>query len=74
MAHTYIDIAGVFGSQGKLDDAIVLYREALEIYKKDLGEDHTSVANSYNGTGNALKAQGMLDDAMELYRMALKIR
>jgi tetratricopeptide (TPR) repeat protein len=46
---------------------------ALEIKKKTLGEDHSSVADTYNNMTVVLRSQGKLDDAMELYRKALEI-
>jgi tetratricopeptide (TPR) repeat protein len=41
-------MANVLESQGKLEDAMELYRKALEIYKKTPGEEHPFVAMTYN--------------------------
>jgi hypothetical protein len=46
--HTYNNMANVLKSQGILDNAMVLYEKALEIYKRTLGEEHLSVANTYS--------------------------
>jgi tetratricopeptide (TPR) repeat protein len=45
---TYNNMAIVLESQGKLEDAMELHRKALEIMKKTSGEDHSSVADTYN--------------------------
>jgi tetratricopeptide (TPR) repeat protein len=66
-------MANVMESQGKLDDAMELYGKALETYKKTLGEDHSSVADTYNNMAIVLQSQEKLDDAMELYWKALEI-
>jgi tetratricopeptide (TPR) repeat protein len=54
--------------------ALELYRKALEIKKKILGEDHLDVADTYNMMAIVLRSQGKLDDAMELYGKALEIK
>jgi tetratricopeptide (TPR) repeat protein len=51
-----------------------LYGKALEIEKKTLGEDHSSVALTYNNMAFVLESQGKLKDAMKLRRKALKIK
>jgi tetratricopeptide (TPR) repeat protein len=66
--------AMVLQSQGKLDDAMEMYGKALEIRKKTLGEDHFTVAVTYNNMAGVLQLQGKLDDAMEMYGKALEIR
>jgi hypothetical protein len=45
---TYNNMWFVSLSQGKLEDAMKLHRKALEIKKKTLGEDHSSVAMTHN--------------------------
>jgi hypothetical protein len=41
-----------YKTQGKLDKAIEFYEKALSIKIKVLGEEHPSVASSYNNLGN----------------------
>jgi tetratricopeptide (TPR) repeat protein len=51
-----------------------LYRQALEIYTKTLGEDNSMwQTHTYNTMANVLKSQGILDNAMVLYEKALEI-
>jgi tetratricopeptide (TPR) repeat protein len=48
-----------------------MFREALEIKRKVLGEDHADLSYSYDGIGQALLAQGHAADAIEPLRRAL---
>ena len=47
---------------------------SLAIRKSILGGDHTDVANSYNGLGQAYFVKGMNDKALEYYNKSLNIR
>ena len=58
-------------AQGKLDEAGVLYREALEASRATLGDRHPSTLSSINNLGMLLQAQGELDEAGVLLREAL---
>jgi tetratricopeptide (TPR) repeat protein len=49
-------------------------REGTRNRQEDsLGEDHSSVASTYNNMANVLRSQGKLEDVMELYGKALEI-
>ena len=61
-------------AQGKLDEAGVLLREALEARRATLGDRHPNTLVSINNLGLLLKAQGKLDEAGVLYREALEAR
>ena len=61
-------------SQGKYAEAEPLYRKALAIRLKTLGEDHPDTAVSYNNLASNLNAQGKYAEAEPLYRKALAIR
>ena len=52
--------------QGKLDEAVAAYRQAIGI-KPDFAEAHSNL-------GNALKDQGKLDEAIAAYRQAIGIK
>ena len=58
--------------QGKLDEAGVLYREALEARRATLGDRHPHTLTSMNNLGSLLRDQGKLDEAGVLYREALE--
>ncbi len=49
-------------------------RRALDIYEKQLGAEHPSVATSLNNLAGLLDAQGKYGEAEPLYRRALLIR
>ena len=51
-------MAANLNSQGKYAEAEPLYRKALEIWQRVLGEDHPNTATSYNNVGFNLNAQG----------------
>jgi tetratricopeptide (TPR) repeat protein len=53
------------GKQGKLDEAVSLFREALKI--------NPEFKEAYNNLGIALLSQGKLDEAISQFREALKI-
>ena len=53
-------------SQGKLDEAEPYYREALEVYRQVLGDEHPYTLTSINTMGWLLQAQGKLDEAEPL--------
>ena len=51
-----------------------LFRQALEIRKKALGDEHPGTATSLNDLASLLHDQGKLTEAEPLYRQALEIR
>jgi CHAT domain-containing protein/tetratricopeptide (TPR) repeat protein len=60
--------------QGKYRDAERSCREALEIRRKVLGEEHPDTAASYNNVAVCLQDQGQHGKALPLYEKALTIR
>ena len=59
---------------GAYDRAEPLYRQALEIRKKALGEGHPDYATSLNNLALLYYAMGAYDRAEPLFRQALEIR
>ncbi len=59
---------------GRLTDAEPLYRQAMEIRKVQLGENHPDYATSLNNLAGLYKAMGRLTDAEPLFRQAMEIR
>ena len=59
---------------GAYDRAEPLFRQALEITKKALGEEHPDYATSLNNLAELYRAMGAYDRAEPLYRQALEIR
>ncbi len=54
--------------------ALPLYRQALEICRTALGEDHPDYATSLNNLAELYRAMGDHAAALPLYRQALEIR
>ncbi len=54
--------------------ALPLYRQALEIRRTALGEDHPDYATSLNNLAGLYRAMGDHAAALPLYRQALEIR
>jgi tetratricopeptide (TPR) repeat protein len=67
------NLAGLYSSQGKYEEAELLYFSALEMYKRLLGEEHPDVAMSKWNFGALYQNQGKYLEAEALYRQALSI-
>ena len=59
-------LGGGLAAQGKLDEAVAAYRQAIGI-KPDFAEANSAL-------GNALTVQGKLDEAVAAYRQAIGIK
>ena len=68
------NLALLLKDQGKLDEAEPLFREALEVCRRTLGDSHPSTLASINNLGMLFKAQGKLIEAEPLLREALEWR
>ena len=66
-------LALVYRSQGKYDEATELYKEALLIDEKTIGKEHPDYATNLNNLANVYHSQGKYDEAIELYKEALLI-
>jgi tetratricopeptide (TPR) repeat protein len=62
----FLDLGLALAGQGKIDEAITQYTDALRI-KPDFAEAHLNL-------GNALAAQGRIDEAIRQYTEALRIK
>lgn len=59
-------LAGVYYEQGKLDQAIATYREAL-VHEPNFPE-------AYNNLGNALREAGRADEAIQCYTLCIQLQ
>ena len=66
------NLGSLLEAQGKLEEAEVLYRRALEGFERVLGVDHPNTLTSVNNLGWLLQDQGKLEEAEVLYRRALE--
>jgi tetratricopeptide (TPR) repeat protein len=61
-------------AQGKLSEAEPYFREALEVRRRVLGEEHPNTLTSISNMGGLLYAQGKLSEAESYFREALEVR
>ena len=73
MATTLNNLAGLYDSQGRYEEAEPLYKRDLEISEKSLGKDHPSVATTLNNLAGLYYSQGRYEEAEPLYQRALTI-
>ena len=67
------NLALVYDSQGKYPEAEELYKQALEIGKKTIGEEHPEYAKHLNNLALVYRSQGRYPEAEKLYKQALEI-
>ncbi|NCR58490.1 MAG: tetratricopeptide repeat protein [Microcystis aeruginosa LL13-06] len=63
----------MYQSQGRYPEAEPLYLEALDLYKRLLGDNHPLVATSLNNLAGLYDSQGRYPEAEPLYLQALAI-
>ena len=67
------NLATVYNSQGRYDEAIELYKQALLIGEKTIGKEHPDYAIDLNNLANVFESQGKFDEALQLYEQSLNI-
>ena len=67
------NLAGLYRAQGKYDQALPLYEEALALRGRVLGQDHPNYAQSLNNLALLYDSQGKYDQALPLYEKALAL-
>jgi tetratricopeptide (TPR) repeat protein len=70
---TLSNLALVHQRRGKPIEAEALYRRALAIKERALGDDHPEVATTLNNLATLLRSQSRYDEAAALYRRCLGI-
>ena len=73
MALSLNNLAGLYDSQGRYTEAEPLLLEALDLYKRLLGDNHPHVANSLNNLAALYYSQGRYTEAEPLYLEAINI-
>jgi eukaryotic-like serine/threonine-protein kinase len=68
------NLAFILRAQGRLDEAEPMLREALEIRRAELGQDHPLVPTSLSNLAVLLGEQRKYDEAESLFREALATR
>lgn len=67
------NLAGIYQDQGRYDEAIEKYEEALRIGEKTLGKEHLDYAIRLNNLASIYETLARYKEALELYEKALKI-
>jgi tetratricopeptide (TPR) repeat protein len=67
-------LASLLKKQKKMDEAKIVYEEALAAARRVLGDDSEDTLACMNNLAVLLKQQGKLDDARALYEEALKFK
>jgi tetratricopeptide (TPR) repeat protein len=65
-------LGNIYRSQGKLDEAEMMYQRALQGFEKAWGPDHVTTLDTVNNLGLLYKSQGKLDEAEKMYWRALR--
>ena len=73
MAQSLNNLAELYRSQGRYTEAEPLYREALDLRKQLLGDNHPDVAQSLNNLASLYYYQGRYEEAEPLYLEAINI-
>ena len=73
LAASLNNLAALYESQGRYEQAEPLYLQALELSQRLLGEDHPNVATSLNNLAGLYKSQGRYNEAEPLYLQALEL-
>ena len=58
--------------QGKYDEALPHFTEALEVSRRALGDEHPNTLTSISNMGNLLNSQGKYDEALPHFTEALE--
>ena len=67
------NIASVLDDQGKPEEALALFHEALVIFEKDLCQDHPLMADTLYNIGNAYESQELFELAAENFEKCAAI-
>src|SRR5262245_4480113 len=70
---TLHDLGLIAASRGDYRSAESMFREALVIHRRALGDRHPNVAMTLNSVARALSAQGRYDEAAAALENALEI-
>jgi len=67
------NLAALYSSMGRYEDAMLLVERSLGIRERELGRNHASTAASLNNLAELYRSMGRYEDAMPLYERALGI-
>jgi tetratricopeptide (TPR) repeat protein len=70
---TYGNMGNVYEQLGRLEKALEMHEQCLDIMLKSLGDSHVDVAKTYCNIGNVYLLQGKLEKALEMFKKDLEI-
>jgi CHAT domain-containing protein/tetratricopeptide (TPR) repeat protein len=73
VAESLSNLAGLYSSMDRREEAEGLYRRALSVREAALPSDHSSIANSLNNLASYLQSEGRLDEAEPLFKRSYAI-
>jgi len=73
-ADIFNHLAYIHSDRGEYSKALEYFEKSLEIYKKTLPANHSSLATSYNNIGNVYDHMGEYSKALEYYEKSLEIK
>ena len=68
------DMAEKLGEQGKLEETMAMFEEALRMTKKVHGAEHAHVADTLTRMAIVLQLQGKLEEAVAMLEEALRVQ
>ena len=74
VASSLNNLAYLYYSQGRYEEAEPLFIQSLDMRKKLLGEEHPDVATSLNNLAGLYYSQGRYEEAEPLYVQSLDMR
>src|SRR5258708_1212199 len=72
-AQSLNNLAGLYHTQGKYEQAEPLFQRALKIHKQVYGKDHPDIASNLNNLAGLYDDHGKYDQAQPLSQRALPI-
>ena len=70
LASTLNNMAGIYRSQSKLEQALEFYQKSFDIKRSALGPDHPCLAGAHMGLGNVYHDLGEFEKALLHHRKA----
>jgi CHAT domain-containing protein/Tfp pilus assembly protein PilF len=73
LAVSYSNLAGMYHTLGRYQEADTLYRRSLSIFERVAGSEHPEVANTLGELANLLRTVGRFPEAEQANRRVLRI-
>jgi len=74
ISNVHTQLGNILNKQGRLEDAMEMYLQDLDIRLEKLGSDHPDLQLAYGNIANVLRDQGRHGEAINMYRISLNIK